>query len=115
MTKLLYSRKPEIFRETRPAVILNSVTDKTDSTLYIGMTNNLSRRIYEPKHHLVKGFTDKYNCEKLVYYEMMGDVNSAITREKQLKKWHRQWKINLIEKSNPYYKDLSAEFLDEDD
>ena len=88
------------------------LTNKTNNIFYIGVTNNLERRIYEHKNHLVAGFTDKYNLEKLVYYEETNDINSAIRREKQLKNWHRQWKINLIEQINPYYKNLAEDFLD---
>lgn len=79
-------------------------------TLYIGMTNNLQRRVYEHKNHLVKGFTSKYRISKLIYYETTKDVNSAIIREKQLKNWHRQWKINLIEENNPEWNDLAKEW-----
>ena len=85
------------------------LTNKTNQIFYIGVTNDLSRRIYEHKNHLIKGFTDKYNAVKLVHYEVTADINSAIAREKQLKNWHRQWKINLIEQSNPYYQDLAPD------
>ena len=75
-------------------------------TLYIGMTNDLIRRIYEHKNDLVPGFTNAYHVHRLVYYEVHGEIYQAITREKQIKKWKRQWKINLIEKANPEWKDL---------
>ena len=78
---------------------------KRNGTLYIGVTSNLKKRIYEHKESLVDGFTKKYNVDKLVYFEMTNDINSAIQREKQLKKWKREWKIKLIEK-NPYWIDL---------
>ena len=81
-----------------------------DSVLYIGVTNNLSRRLYEHRNHLVDGFTKKYNVHKLIYFEFTNDVNSAISREKQLKGWTRKKKIALIEKTNPEWKDLSAEW-----
>jgi putative endonuclease len=74
------------------------------------MTNDLERRVFEHKNKLVEGFTKKYNLTKLVYYEATGDVQSAIRREKQMKNWHREWKINLINESNPGWKDLSSEF-----
>ena len=80
-------------------------------SLYIGVTNDLLRRVYEHKNKLVEGFTKKYNITKLVYYEIANDVDSAIKREKQLKNWHRQWKINLIESQNKDWKDLSLEFI----
>jgi len=77
-----------------------------NGTLYVGVTNNLLRRIYEHKNDLVDGFTKKYKIHKLVYYEEINDAYAAIQREKQMKKWKRQWKINLIEKNNPEWKDL---------
>lgn len=83
------------------------LTNKT-KTLYIGVTNNLERRIYEHKSGQIVGFTKKYNLNRLVYYESFSDVNDAIRREKQLKNWHREWKINLIESVNPDWDDLSS-------
>ena len=80
-------------------------------TLYVGITNNLVRRVYEHKNKLIDGFTKKYNLAKLVYYELINDADSAIKREKQLKNWHRQWKVNLIESLNKEWKDLSDKFL----
>ena len=79
-----------------------------DSVLYIGVTNNLIRRLYEHKNHLVKGFTQKYNVHKLVYYEVTGDVRVALEREKQLKGWTRIKKNQLIATENPEWLDLSA-------
>ncbi len=78
-------------------------------TLYIGVTNNLIRRIYEHKNNLVEGFTKKYNIKNLVYFEETNDINEALTREKQLKAWKRMWKVELIENSNPEWKDLYDE------
>jgi len=86
------------------------LTNKTNRVLYIGVTSNLECRIYEHKNKLVEGFSKKYNLQKLVYYEVTNDVNSAIKREKQLKNWHRQWKINLVNQFNPEWRDLSEEF-----
>lgn len=83
------------------------LTNKTNKVLYVGVTNNLERRIYEHKNKLIEGFTKKYNLTKLVYYEETTDIESAIAREKQLKNWHRDWKINLICGFNPEWKDLS--------
>ena len=80
-------------------------------TLYTGVTNNLQRRVYEHKNKLVKGFTEKYNIKKLVYYEETNDINSAIAREKQIKGWLREKKIKLIDESNPEWKDLSADWI----
>jgi putative endonuclease len=82
------------------------MTNKS-GTLYTGVTNNLERRIYEHKHHLVKGFTNTYNIEKLVYFEETNDIHAAISREKQIKGWLRKKKIALIESMNPGWKDLS--------
>lgn len=82
------------------------LASKRNGTLYIGVTNNLARRVWEHKNNVVEGFTQKYNVHQLVYYEITTDVDGAITREKQLKKWKRQWKIELIEKSNPEWRDL---------
>ena len=79
-------------------------------TLYIGVTNDLRRRIYEPKNKLIDGFTKNYNITKLVYYESCSSIDAAIRRERQLKNWHRQWKINLIESINQDWKDLSLDF-----
>lgn len=76
-------------------------------TLYTGFTSNLLKRVYEHKIEKFDGFSKKYNCKKLVYYEITNDVNSAINREKQLKKWNRQKKENLIKISNPKWLDLS--------
>jgi putative endonuclease len=75
--------------------------------LYIGITNNLVRRCYEHKHKIIKGFTEKYNVNKLVYFDTTNDVSEAIKREKQLKGWTRSKKINLIESINPMWNDLS--------
>ena len=76
------------------------------------MTNELSKRIFEHKNGLIEGFTKKYNVHILVYYEIQNDFESAIKREKQLKNWHRQWKINLIESKNKSWKDLYPEISD---
>ena len=87
------------------------VTNKPNGVLYTGVTNDLIRRVYEHKNHLVKWFTSKYNLELLVWFEQAEDVNSAIAREKQLKNWHRQWKIDLIEKLNSNWGDLYESIL----
>lgn len=85
------------------------MTSKKNGTLYIGLTNNLLRRVYEHKNDLVECFTKEYGVHNLVYYEQINDVHSAIQREKRLKKWNRRWKIELIEKTNPDWKDLYDE------
>jgi putative endonuclease len=76
---------------------------------YIGVTSNLNRRVKEHKDKSIEGYTSKYNLTKLVYYETMTDVYQALKREKQLKNWHRQWKINLIEQVNKDWRDLAEE------
>ena len=81
-----------------------------DSVLYIGVTSNLERRLYEHRNGLVEGFTKKYNVHKLVYFEHTSDVYSAISREKQLKKWNRAKKNTLISRNNPQWKDLSSDW-----
>ena len=83
------------------------LTNYTNTTFYIGVTNNLQRRISEHKNKTVKGFSNKYNLKKLVYFEETNEINIAIRREKQLKNWHREWKINLIKDKNPEFDDLS--------
>jgi len=81
-----------------------------DSVLYIGVTNNLERRLYEHRNGLADGFTRKYNVHKLVYYEYTNEAYSAIAREKQLKGWNRAKKNALIAKMNPEWRDLSADW-----
>ncbi|KAB2833579.1 MAG: GIY-YIG nuclease family protein [Candidatus Dadabacteria bacterium] len=87
------------------------MASKKNGTLYIGVTNDLIRRVFEHRNDLVDGFTKKYGVRKLVYYEHTNDVGSAIQREKMLKKWNRPWKIELIEKVNPDWKDLYNELI----
>ncbi len=82
--------------------------------LYIGMTNNLERRLSEHKNDMVDGFSKQYRCHRLVYYESFDDVRNAIAREKQLKRWNRTKKIWLIERENPTWEDLSAEWFARD-
>ncbi len=86
------------------------LTNKINTVLYIGVTNDLQRRVYEHKNKLVEGFSAKYNLSKLVYFEETGSIESAINREKQLKRWHRDWKINLIKENNPEFYDLSDDW-----
>ncbi len=86
------------------------ILSSPSGTLYIGVTNNLERRIYEHKQGLVKGFTRKYHCKKLVYYEAYSNINEAIQREKQIKGWKRYKKEDLIKSLNPSWLDLSLSF-----
>ena len=86
------------------------LTNWDDSVIYIGFTNNLERRLYEHRNHLVDGYTKKYNVHKLVYYEYTNDVYAAMEREKQLKGWTRKKKNALVQKMNPEWKDLSLEW-----
>ena len=87
------------------------LTNKRNGTLYIGITNDLKRRVYEHKNGLVEGFTKKYRLKNLIYYEILNTAESAIRREKQLKKWKRMWKLRVIEEKNPDWKDLYEELL----
>ena len=87
------------------------LANKRNGTLYIGVTNDLIRRVYEHKNDLINGFTKKYKIHMLVYYEHTNDVYSAIQREKRLKKWGRKWKMELIEEMNPDWHDLYKELL----
>ena len=82
------------------------IASRRDGAIYIGVTNNLVRRAYEHRIKAVPGFTSKYNITQLVWFEVYDDPVSAITREKELKKWKRTWKIQLIEAENPEWKDL---------
>ena len=86
------------------------LTNKSNRVMYIGVTNNLERRIYEHKQELVEGFTKRYHVNKLVYFETTTDVRSAIEREKQLKGWLRSRKNALVESMNPEWRDLSEDW-----
>jgi len=87
------------------------LASKRNGTLYVGFTNDLPKRVYEHKHGLVEGFTKKYSVHTLVYYETGGDYDGALQREKQIKEWKRRWKIELIERDNPEWKDLYEDIL----
>jgi putative endonuclease len=87
------------------------LASKHNGTLYIGVTDNLVRRVYEHKNDMVEGFTKRYGVHMLVYYEQHDNVEAAIQREKRLKFWHRKWKIRLIEESNPEWQDLYEQLL----
>ncbi len=82
------------------------MASQKNGTLYIGVTSNLPQRIFEHKNHLLPGFTSRYNVEKLVYFERFSDVHEAIKHEKRLKYWKRNWKKDLIERTNPGWRDL---------
>ena len=86
------------------------ITNFKTTVFYIGVTNNLQRRIFEHKNKLVKGFSNKYKLTRLLYFEEFKNVEEAISKEKQLKNWHRQWKINLIKEKNPKLEDLSGKW-----
>jgi putative endonuclease len=85
------------------------LSNKRHGTLYIGVTSELQKRIYKHKNKMLEGFSKKYDLDKIIYYEIYKDSVTAITREKRLKKWKRQWKIKLIEEKNPTWSDLSNE------
>ena len=86
------------------------MTNYSETSLYIGVTTDLQKRVWEHKNKVVKSFTEKYNVNKLVYYELTDSIETAINRERQLKRWHRQWKINLIKEKNPDFRDLSLDW-----
>lgn len=85
------------------------LTNYLNTTFYTGVTNNLIRRVYEHKIKINQGFSSKYNLNKLVYFELTNNIYDALNREKQIKNWKRNWKIDLIKKSNPQFKDLSED------
>ncbi len=85
------------------------MASKKHGTLYTGVTSDLRKRVYEHQNDTVGGFTARYGVHRLVYYEVHEDMRSAITREKRIKKWNRAWKVELIEKMNPEWRDLSGE------
>ena len=88
------------------------LASKRNGTLYIGVTNNIERRLYEHKSGLNEGFTKKYGVKQLVYYEEFNDISKAIRTEKRMKKWKRKWKLDLIESENPEWNDLSEGWYD---
>ncbi|MEE8388246.1 MAG: GIY-YIG nuclease family protein [Acidiferrobacterales bacterium] len=92
-----------------PAVYI--LASQRNGTLYTGVTSDLIKRVWEHKNNLAEGFTQKYNTHRLVYYEQHPNMDSAIVREKQIKKWNRQWKLQLIEERNPEWNDLYESLL----
>jgi len=96
--------------QKQPAVYI--LASKPKDTLYIGVTSNLPQRIWQHKSDFVAGFTQRYQVHLLVYFELHETMPSALTREKQMKAWKRQWKINLIEAQNPNWNDLYSTILD---
>lgn len=86
------------------------LTNTYNRVLYIGVTNNLYRRIYKHKEGLARGFTRQYNLHKLIYYEIYDIAEAGIKREKQLKNWHHDWKLNLAKQANPSLRDISDDF-----
>jgi len=91
------------------------LTNITNKVLYVGVTNNLERRVYEHRHKNIEGFTAKYNVHKLVYFEETNDVNAALAREKQIKGWKRDRKNRIIEEDNPDWRDLSKGWYEEEE
>jgi putative endonuclease len=91
--------------DRQPCVYI--LASKPRGTLYIGVTSNLPGRLYQHRIRTTPGFTSRYGVLRLVHYEALDDMYAAISREKQLKRWHRQWKINLIEERNPHWADLA--------
>ena len=93
----------------QPAVYI--LASQRNGTLYIGVTSNLIQRVYQHREHLAQGFTNQHHITMLVRYELHSTMEHAITREKQLKKWNRQWKLRLIEEKNPSWQDLWFEII----
>jgi putative endonuclease len=91
---------------SRKTYFIYLLTNWNNKVVYIGVTNDLKRRLFEHKNKLISGFTDKYNINKLVYFEETQDILSAITREKEIKKWRREKKNQLVNKVNPAWRDL---------
>lgn len=91
------------------------ISNKPEGVLYIGVTSDLLKRVYEHRNHLIDGFSKRYKLCDLVYYEQFEAIEDAISREKKLKNWHRQWKINLVSTFNPYWRDLYPELIGEKD
>lgn len=87
------------------------MSNKKDGVLYIGVTSDIVKRIYEHKNGFVDGFTKQYNLKNLVYYEVYDDITEAVKREKQLKNWHREWKVELVNMQNPHWEDLYESIL----
>jgi putative endonuclease len=87
------------------------LASKRNGTLYIGVTNDLERRLYEHRNNLIDGFTRRYRVHHLVYFESVNNIHAALQREKQLKRWTRKWKMDLIEKENPEWYDLAENFV----
>jgi putative endonuclease len=98
--------RPIMPRERQPCVYI--LASRPYGTLYIGVTSNLFARLWQHREEMVPGFTSRYGVHRLVRFEMFADMEAAIQREKQLKRWHRQWKINLIESENPQWVDLAV-------
>ena len=93
----------------QPAVYL--LASKRNGTLYVGVTSNLGRRVWEHKNNLGEGFTKRYDVHQLVWYELHENMDSAILREKRLKDWKRKWKVQLIESTNPDWEDLYSKII----
>jgi putative endonuclease len=104
-----YPRRSGVSRnpERQPCVYL--LASRRNGTLYVGVTSNLAQRVWQHQNDLVEGFTKRYGVHMLVWYQVHATMESAITRERAIKEWRRAWKIALIEKSNPQWRDLSEE------
>ena len=106
-----YRRRPVSRATMDKSYFVYIMAAKRNGTLYIGVSNDLIRRVYEHKNNLADGFTKKYAVHDLVYYEVHQEIEQAILREKQIKEWKRQWKKNLIEEENPQWKDLYEDII----
>lgn len=95
----------------REAFYVYILATRPDGPLYVGVTNDLHRRVHEHQSHAIRGYTRRYNVDRLVYHEVCDTALAAIAREKQLKRWRREWKVALVERENPAWRDLAAEFV----
>jgi putative endonuclease len=100
------NRKRKMNQQQQKTYYIYILASKKNGTLYIGLTNDLVKRVCEHKERVVKGFTEKYHVNQLVYYEIHSSSYEAVSRERQMKKWNREWKIKLVEKTNPDWNDL---------
>ena len=108
-SRVRHSSKARILMPEERSYYVYLLTNWNNRVMYVGVTNDLKRRVYEHQKKLVQGFTQRYNVHKLVYYEQTNDIVSALTREKEIKKWRREKKNNLVVSSNPEWRDLSAQ------
>ena len=104
-------KRPQGINMSEKLPVVYILASKRNGTLYTGVTNNLPGRVWQHKNHVVEGFTKEYNVHQLVYFELHGDMEAALERENQIKKWKRKWKVELIQEKNPEWRDLYEDIL----